>query len=62
MNLARRELNYSMEDVWQRLPESMFSTGVYDPSNRQVFAPGDTIDDSQQELIRQYVEGAQHQL
>jgi hypothetical protein len=59
MNLARREMNYSMEDVLQRLPEYEFSAGVYDPSEDHVFAQ-DTITRPQEIVIRQHL-GVPHE-
>jgi hypothetical protein len=50
MNLARRELGYSMEDVWQRLPEDIFSAGVFDPQASRLF-PQDAINEVQQETV-----------
>ena len=59
MNLARRQLGYSMEDVWQRLPEEQFSAGVYDPEASRIF-PQDQINSLQQEtVLREVTRGAQ---
>ena len=55
MNLARRELGYTMEEVFDRLPEPTFSAGVYDPTQRRIF-PQDLITDQQQALIAKHLQ------
>ena len=51
MNLAEGELGYTMEQVWQRLPEHDFSAGSYDPTQARVY-PQDEISSVQEETIR----------
>jgi hypothetical protein len=59
MNLARRQLGYTMEDVWQRLPEAQFSAGVYDSGEQRIF-PQDHLDSMQQErVLNEVMRGAQ---
>lgn len=57
MNLARRELGYTMEQVWQRLPEHDFSAGSYDPSQQMIF-PQDQITGQQVDTIRRNLQSA----
>ncbi len=58
MNLARRELGYSMEEVWEHLPEHEFSAGVFDPASQRIF-PQDNITSVQQSTIYRALSSAQ---
>lgn len=59
MNLARRQMQFSPEEVWAKMPEHEFSAGVYDPAEDHLF-PQDIITRRQEIVIRQQI-GVPHE-
>lgn len=39
MQLAKRSLGLSMEEVWQLVPYEQFAIGSYDPTTQEIFSP-----------------------
>lgn len=53
MMLARRELGFDTQMVWDKLPDHIFACGNYDPQMRRVFTPADEIDPLQEGRVLQ---------